>query len=62
MGTEKTVEYLNLGEEFFSWDHAFEGPQELAASIGETPESHMLKELPPRTDFFEQHETQRKKK
>ena len=62
-GCEKICEHMAFDADlFFSWDHAFEGPQELAASIGETPESHMLKELPPRTDFFEQHETQRKKK
>ena len=61
-GCEKVCEHLAFGKDlFFSWDHAFEGPVELAERIGHTPEQHMLVELPPRTDFFEKHPTQAKR-
>lgn len=43
---------------FFSWEHAFEGPSELAALLGETCEAHAIVPLPPRFDFFRRHESQ----
>ena len=60
-GCELIAQHLNFENDlFFSWDHAFEGPQELAALLGEAPEEHMLVELPPRFDFFKKHESQGK--
>ena len=60
-GTHKIIEHLALGcsdDEFLSWEHIFEGyepfvPQDEIAGGG-----HALKELPPRTDFFEKHPSQ----
>ena len=54
MGTEKTVEYLNLGAEFFSWDHAFDTVYSLMAD----PEHHKIKEIEAKEDFFEKHPSQ----
>ena len=62
-GCEMICRHLAFDKElFFSWDHAFEGPRELAARIGERPEEHALVELPPRTDFFERHPSQVKRR
>ena len=49
-------------EDFFSWKHAFDGPVELAATLGQTPVEHAIVPLPPRFDFFEKHPSQVKKK
>ncbi len=58
-GCELIAEYLKFDKNlFFSWEHAFEGPRELAAGLGETPEQHEIVELPPRFDFFKKHESQ----
>ena len=58
-GCEKICEYLAFpAEAFFSWDHAFESPAELAAALGEDPSQHLCVELPPRYDFFEKHPSQ----
>ena len=54
MGTEKTVEFLNLGEEFFSWDHAFD----TVYSLMDDPEHHKIKEIEAKQDFFEKHPSQ----
>ena len=51
-GTEKVREYLQVGEELWSWDNIFEP---LTFFVGE---GHELKFLPPRTDFFTRHESQ----
>jgi methionyl-tRNA synthetase len=60
MGCETICEYLGFEKElFFSWQHAFETPAELAATRGETPEEHKLVALPPRFDFFKKLEGQR---
>ena len=48
-------------EEFFTWEHAFDGPAELAALRGEKPSGHAIVPLPPRFDFFEKHPSQLKK-
>lgn len=59
-GCERIAKYLRFPSElFFSWEHAFEGPVELAAYRAEKPEDHALEELPPRFDFFKKHESQR---
>ncbi len=58
-GCERICEHMGLSPElFFSWEHAFEGPSELAAALGETPAEHAIVPLPPRFDFFEKHPSQ----
>lgn len=58
-GCERICAHLGFAtEEFFSWDHAFDGPVELARACGERPEEHELVALPPRFDFFERHPSQ----
>ena len=61
-GCEKICEHMGFDADvFFSWEHAFEGPAELAALAGEKPEEHAIVPLPPRFDFFEKHPSQVKK-
>ncbi len=61
-GCEKICEHMGFDPDvFFSWEHAFEGPAELAALAGEKPEEHAIVPLPPRFDFFEKHPSQMKK-
>jgi methionyl-tRNA synthetase len=61
-GCELICHYLGFPEEqFFSWEHAFEGVSALAALAGEAPARHALIELPPRFDFFRAHESQQKR-
>lgn len=63
MGCELICKHLGFDPQvFFSWEHAFETPSELAVALGETPESHPIVELPPRFDFFEKHPSQMSKK
>ena len=47
-GTEKILDYLQLPESFWSWEHVFEP----ITFFMENPQDHACKELPPRTDFF----------
>ena len=62
-GCEKICEHMGFSPElFFSWEHAFDGPAELAAACGETPAEHKIVPLPPRYDFFEKHPSQMKGK
>lgn len=58
-GTEKICDYLCFDyEEFFSWNYDFDNMDELCSG-GDIHESrHRLRELPPRTDFFEKHPSQ----
>lgn len=60
-GTEKICDYLSFEyEDFFTWNYDFESMEELC-SAGEVEESrHLIRELPPRTDFFERHPSQYK--
>jgi excinuclease ABC subunit A len=59
MGCELIAEHLGFEKDvFFSWDHAFETPRQLAEALGETAEGHAIVELPPRFDFFRAHESQ----
>ncbi|MDE6501842.1 MAG: class I tRNA ligase family protein [Ruminococcus sp.] len=51
-GTEKLREYLQVGENIWSWDTILEPLTYF------TGENHKLKFLPPRTDFFTRHESQ----
>ncbi|MBN2444042.1 MAG: class I tRNA ligase family protein, partial [Spirochaetales bacterium] len=50
-GTELLREYLNIGEEFWSWDHIFDP----ITSFIKDSSTHRFKFLEPREDFFEKH-------
>jgi methionyl-tRNA synthetase len=61
LGTQKVVEYLALGafeQEFFSWEHIFEGYEPFVTDAEKSRGGHPLKELPPRSDFFAKHPSQ----
>lgn len=52
-GCERICDYLGFERKlFFGWEHALKTPYELAAVIGQRPEEHALRELPPHFDFF----------
>ena len=53
-GCEKTLDYLNLDEKFWSWDHIFED----IYYFMEDKENHVLKNLEAKEDFFEKHPSQ----
>ena len=53
-GTEKVREYLQLGDEFWSWDQIFEP----IYTFMKDPQNHELKFLEPRVDFFAKHPSQ----
>lgn len=53
IGCERTRDFLQLPESMWSWEHLLAPLDAYMESIGEEPGSHQLKELPPRTDFFE---------
>ena len=60
-GCETICDYLNFDPDFFfSWEHAFDTPAQLAEKLGEAAGTHILKVLPPRFDFFTKHESQGK--
>ena len=60
-GCEKIQEYLNIdAEDFFSWEHIFKPLDEFLLDLRIKIKDHELKELPPRTDFFEKHPSQYK--
>lgn len=52
--TEMVREYLRLGEAIWSWDRIFEP----LYAFMENPETHKLKFLEPRVDFFKKHPSQ----
>lgn len=57
--TEAIVKQMNISPQlFFSWDYANETLQELVKREGGNPNSHELKPLPPKTDFFKKHKNQ----
>lgn len=59
-GTEKICDYLNFDlEEFFSWNYDFDSMEELCNAIELSEQRHRIRELPPRTDFFEFHPSQK---
>ena len=61
-GCELVAEHMGFSSrDFFGWEHAFETPCELAASLGEDPGAHAVAALPPHFDFFRKHESQYKK-
>lgn len=53
-GTEMIREYLNVGEELWSWDGIFKTLYDFM----EDPLTHKLKFLEPRVDFFKKHPSQ----
>jgi len=53
-GTEMIREYLNVGEEFWSWDRVFDP----LYAFMKNPAEHKLKVLEPRVDFFKKHPSQ----
>jgi methionyl-tRNA synthetase len=58
-GCELIASHLAFAPElFFSWEHAFETPAQLAAAEGKACAEHAIVALPPRFDFFEKHPSQ----
>ena len=53
-GTEMICEYLNFDREFWNWDRIFDTIYDFMIN----KESHSLKFLEPRVDFFKKHESQ----
>jgi len=53
-GTEMVREYLRVGEAIWSWERIFEPIYHFM----ENPETHKLKFLEPRVDFFKKHSSQ----
>lgn len=53
-GTEMVKEYLQVSDDFFSWEKALEP----IYSFVDEPQKHALKLLEPRVDFFEKHPSQ----
>jgi methionyl-tRNA synthetase len=60
-GTEMICEYLGFdNEDFFSWNYDFETMEELCSAGAIHEGRHLVRELPPRTDFFTRHPSQYK--
>ncbi len=60
-GTHKIINYLSLNcsdDEFLSWEHIFDGYEPFVLQEEIDCGGHALKELPPKTDFFEKHPSQ----
>lgn len=58
-GCEKIAAYLDLpADRVFSWNEPFDGMDELCSEEERAAGRHAVVELPPRTDFFEKHESQ----
>lgn len=53
-GTEMILDYLNLNRKFWNWDHIFQP----VYYFMDDPETHKLKFLEPRVDFFKKHPSQ----
>jgi len=59
MGCEMICDYFEIAPSvFFSWDNAFASLDELVVANGGVPGEHLVRELPPRTDFFSKHPNQ----
>jgi methionyl-tRNA synthetase len=60
-GTEKICDYLNFEfDDFFSWNYDFDSMEELCSANELDDGCHRVCELPPRTDFFKFHPSQKK--
>ncbi|MCR5845863.1 MAG: class I tRNA ligase family protein [bacterium] len=60
-GTHMIFDYLNLDcdiEDFLSWERIFDGYHCLVDEAEAADGGHLLKELPPKTDFFKKHPSQ----
>ncbi|MCL2756700.1 MAG: methionine--tRNA ligase, partial [Coriobacteriia bacterium] len=60
-GARMVFEYLDLDvteREFFSWEHAYTGFDAFIPEDEKAVGGHLVKELPPRTDFFPRHPSQ----
>jgi len=53
-GTETVRAYLGADDSFWDWERIFEP----VYAFMENPETHIMKFLEPRTDFFEKHPSQ----
>ena len=62
-GCETICDYMNFDfSEFFSWNYDFESMEELCGTAELEERRHLVRELPPRFDFFAAHPSQFKKK
>lgn len=60
-GTEKICDYLNFEfDDFFSWNYDFDSMEELCSANELDDGRHRVRDLPPRTDFFKFHPSQKK--
>ena len=58
-GCEMICDYFQIDPAaFFSWENAFIGLDELVQVNGGVPGEHLVRKLPPRTDFFSKHPSQ----
>jgi methionyl-tRNA synthetase len=61
LGTRMIFDYLAFDVEervFFSWEHIFKGFEPFCSPAEIERGGHLVRELPPRTDFFRRHESQ----
>ncbi len=54
----KHMGYESSMEEFFSWEHVYDGNEAFFSTLDKENGGHLLQELPPRFDFFEKHPSQ----
>ena len=60
-GAERVCDYLNFEfADFFSWNYDFDSMEELCGAAELEQGGHLVRELPPRFDFFEKHPSQLK--
>ena len=60
-GTEKICDFMNFDfDEFFSWNYDFDSMEELCSAHELEAKRHRVRDLPPRTDFFSFHPSQKK--
>ena len=60
-GTEKICDFMNFDfDEFFSWNYDFDSMEELCNAHELEAKRHRVRDLPPRTDFFSFHPSQKK--
>ena len=61
IGTEKICDFMNFDfDEFFSWNYDFDSMEELCSAGELETQRHRVRDLPPRTDFFGFHSSQKK--
>ncbi len=58
-GAERVCDYLNFDfGDFFSWNYDFDSMEELCGAAELEQGGHLVRELPPRFDFFSKHPSQ----